>query len=85
MGKLKDNLYNTKPTSRQIKKQQKKDNEKIELKKMVECLEKKWKTTIQYNCVNCVKTAYENTFNGTNGYVSDEELIHSSKNNLKSK
>lgn len=26
MGKLKDNLYNAKPTSRQIKKQQQKDN-----------------------------------------------------------
>ena len=52
---------------------------------MVECLEKKWKTTIQYNCENCVKTAYENTFNGTNGYISDEDLINSSNHNLKTK
>ena len=85
MGKLKDNLNKVNPTSRQIKKQQQKDNEQKELKKMVECLENKWKTTIQYNCENCVKTAYENTFNGTNGYISDEELINSSNNNLKSK
>ena len=39
MGKLKDNLNKVKPTSRQIKKQQQKDNEQKELKKMVECLE----------------------------------------------
>jgi|688.fasta_scaffold888281_2 hypothetical protein len=52
---------------------------------MVECLENKWKTTIKYNCENCVRTAYKNIFNGTNGYISDEDLINSSNNHLKTK
>lgn len=85
MGKLKDTYNKIKPTNRQIKKQ--KNNVKINIKvnDMHNFLEKKWNNTVNYTCIHCLEEAYNNELNNEQGYVTDEELIKSSKNKLKHK
>ena len=85
MGKLKDAYNKCKPTNRQIKKQNKHNNDKIKFDKMCEFLEKKWNNNITYNCIHCLQEAYYSELNNTQGYVTDEELIVSSNNKLKHK
>jgi IMP cyclohydrolase len=73
-------------TLRQLKKQKKQKKEDENIKFMLCELEKKWKNNnIKYNCIHCLKNAYFSVVNNTNGYVSDEDLILSSNNNLKHK
>lgn len=52
------------------------------IKNMVKFLEEKWKNKICYTCERCLKEAYSSEVNNITGYVTDEELIESSKNKL---
>ncbi len=85
MGKLIDAYNKSKPTPRQIKKQNKNNIDNIKFNKMRDFLEKKWKSSINYKCVHCLEEAYNCEINNEQGYVSDEELIISSNNKLKNK
>lgn len=85
MGKLKDSYNKCKPTNRQIKKQNKNNDDNIKFNKMRDFLEAKWGNTITYTCVHCLQEAYYSELNNTQGYVTDEELITSSNNKLKHK
>lgn len=83
MGKLSDGMPK-KPSKKDI------TWSKLKLKLGTNCsshedymkveLEKRWKTSISYSCKHCLKEAFEN-----HGYVSDDELIESSKGRLKHK
>lgn len=85
MGKLKKSYNICKPTQRQIKKQKKNDANDVKYKMMCNFLEKKYSNTINYKCVHCLQEAYNSVINDTQGYVTDDELIISSNNTLKSK
>lgn len=64
----------------------KKENENIaNTNKMIEYLKNKWNNDICYTCNNCLREAYLSEISNTTGYVTDEDLIISSKNKLKHK
>jgi DNA-binding HxlR family transcriptional regulator len=71
-----------KRTLKKIIKQKKKEDEK---NNMINYLENKWKNKVLYSCEECLKTAYFSELEDMRGYVSDEELILSSKNKLRHK
>ncbi len=48
-------------------------------------LSKMFKNPVKHNCETCVKVAYEALRDGRNGYVTDEELIESSRGRLRHK
>jgi hypothetical protein len=52
---------------------------------MISYLETKWNNTITYTCVNCLQEAYNSEINNYNGYITDEDLIKSSKYKLRHK
>lgn len=85
MGKLIDAYNKSKPTDRQIKKQNKNNVDNRKFNEMCSFLEKKWNNTIAYKCNHCLQEAYNSELNNTQGYVTDEELITSSNNKLKHK
>lgn len=72
-------------TKRQQKKAKRRETEDQECKKMVAYLENKWKHTVKYNCVHCLKEAYLSELHQVNGYVTDDDLIESSSNKLRHK
>ena len=74
-----------KRTKKTLKKIQQKDDELNKLNDMITFLEEKYKRTVKYSCVHCLKSAYESEINGITGYVTDEELVESSNNKLKYK
>ena len=74
-----------KRTKKTLKKIQQKDDEINKLNDMITFLEEKYKRTVKYSCVHCLKSAYESEINGITGYVTDEELVESSNNKLKYK
>ena len=74
-----------KRTKKTLKKIQQKDDEINKLNDMITFLEEKYKRTVKYSCVHCLKTAYESEINGITGYVTDDELVESSNNKLKYK
>ena len=82
MGKLKESYNKIKPTQKQIKKAKKKNTE---INNMCNFLEKQWNNNIKFNCYSCLKEAYESELHGNKGYVTDEDLIQSSKGKLKHK
>lgn len=45
-------------------------------------LEQKWNNTITYKCVHCLEEAYHSEVNNEQGYITDEELIKSSNNQV---
>jgi len=69
-------------TRRQIKKEKKLAEEKLEINKMCVFLEKKYKNNIKYSCGHCLKKAYESELIDQQGCVTDEELIESSGGKL---
>lgn len=72
-------------TKKALTKIQQKDDELNKLNDMVTFLQEKYKRTVKYSCVHCLKTAYESEINGITGYVTDDELVESSNNKLKYK
>jgi hypothetical protein len=79
---------NNKITKRQEKKAKQAFQQATEITHMCEYLEKKWKTTVMFQCNHCLKEAYESVIQDVQGYVTDEELLQSSlqtKKPLKSK
>lgn len=52
---------------------------------MCNFLEQKWNNNVIYTCNHCLQEAYNSELNSIQGYVTDEELIVSSKNKLKHK
>lgn len=57
---------------------------KIErVEKMVRALEAAWRRPVKYTCENCLCDAYQSVVTGTNGYITDEELMASSGNTLR--
>ena len=74
-----------KRTKKKLQKIQQKEDELNKLNDMIIFLEEKYKRTIKYSCVYCLKTAYESEINGVTGYVTDEELVESSNNKLQYK
>ena len=48
-------------------------------------LEKIFKKTIHSSCDTCLHIAYEAICDGSNGYITDEELIKASNGRLKHK
>lgn len=50
---------------------------------MIDTLKQKWKNDVNYTCIHCLKIAHNSVINGNYGYVTDEELIVSSKNTLR--
>lgn len=74
-----------KRTKKIVKNVQKKECELKKQNDMIIFLEQKYKRTIKYSCVHCLKTAYESEINGITGYVTDDELVESSNGKLKYK
>jgi len=85
MGKQKDSYNKCKPTNKQIKKQKKDNSDNIKFNEMCNFLEQKWNNNVIYTCNHCLQEAYNSELNSIQGYVTDEELIVSSKNKLKHK
>jgi hypothetical protein len=85
MGKLTDAYNKCNPTKRQINKQRKQHNSKLDSKCMCDFLESQWKTTIKYTCECCLLEAYNSEVANVQGYVTDEDLLISSKHKLKPK
>lgn len=85
MGKLKDGYNKSKPSPRQIKKQEIKNKESINNINICNFLEKKWNNSVKFSCSHCLQEAYCHEINNTQGYVTDEELIVSSNYKLKHK
>ncbi len=84
MGKLKDGYEEKKPSKRQTKKQKKEEMNLLRQQEMCSFLEEKWKHLIAYSCAHCLEAAYKNELHGCQmEYVSDEELIASSKGKIK--
>lgn len=67
------------------KKDRKRMREYQNITYMVQYLEEKWKSNVNYTCQSCLKEAYNSVQNNCIGYVTDEDLIISSKNTLRHK
>lgn len=68
------------------KKKDRQRNKEAKVKQnMISFLETKWQNTINYTCYACLQEAYNSEMNDCQGYVTDEELIKSSKHKLKQK
>jgi hypothetical protein len=67
------------------KKLRQKARHDAELQKMISTLESVWRRPVKYTCENCLREAYCSVVNNVNGYVTDDELIISSKNTLRHK
>ena len=48
-------------------------------------LESKWNTEIAYSCESCLEHAYYCTIQSKEGYISDEELVATSRRHMKLK
>lgn len=85
MGKQKDAYNKCKPTDRQIKKNKKDNANNIKCNEMSNYLAQKWNNNVIYKCNHCLQEAYDSELNNVQGYVTDEDLIASSKHKLKHK
>jgi len=48
-------------------------------------LESKWNTEIAYSCESCLEHAYYCTIQSKEGYISDEDLVATSRRHMKLK
>jgi hypothetical protein len=68
------------------RKEQAKEAEETETAQMVAVLATKWRCqTVSYKCVHCLRLAHQAVVTGTNGYVTDDELIAASSGMLRHK
>lgn len=70
----------TQKTSR--KKDRKRMKETHIKQDMILYLETKWNNKVNYTCISCLQEAYNSEINNCNGYITDEDLIESSRNKL---
>lgn len=71
--------------NKQAAKLRAKQKEADEVIMMHKFLEEKWGKKITYNCVNCLKIAYDSTVNNEMGYITDDDLLELSEGKLKHK
>lgn len=64
----------------------KKDKQRLKKQKstqeIITFLESQWQTTIKYNCLTCLQKAYDSELNHYQGYITDDDLIATSKHKL---
>lgn len=86
MGKQKDGYQAVKPTPKQQKKAKRAAVDHAQALHMVAFLEQRWGARkVTFKCRNCLVEAFESETNGTNGYVTDEELLAASNGKLRPK
>lgn len=66
--------------------EQAKAKEAAENQRMAAVLAAKWRRPkVDYHCVHCLREAYHAVTTGTNGYVTDDDLIAASGGTLRHK
>lgn len=56
-----------------------------EIEAMVATLSARWRNPVKYSCTSCLREAYSSVVSGRNGYVTDDDLIESSRHTLRHK